>query len=142
MHWFDYGMSRCPRHSDYDDHDDSVVYQDGTRWGDFWKGVHLSRVLSFVVFSIVVIIVAVFVVSFAKTHRSARRRFIRYHLFFFIYFIVLYTYDLLAVVILLALLCFVRTSSNKLLCWVEFSDSRLLLSSLEYYTERQHSRGP
>ena len=48
MHWFDYVMSRCPRHSDYDDHDDPVVYRDGRR-GDFWKGVHLSRSSSFIV---------------------------------------------------------------------------------------------
>ena len=36
MHWFDYVMSRCPRHGDYDEHDDLVVYQDG-RWVDFWN---------------------------------------------------------------------------------------------------------
>ena len=58
---------------------------------------------------------------------------------FFVYFVLLYIYDLLVTVILLAPSCFVRLLRlYELLCWIEFSIIHLLPSSPEYYTERQH----
>ena len=139
MHWFDYVMSRCPRHGDYDEHDDLVVYQDG-RWVDFWKRVHPS-------FG-----------SFFHCHHYRRRRrfrssrhivvlivvsFFSLSFILFVYFVLLYIYDLLATVILLAPSCFVRLLClYELLCWIEFSISHLLPSSPEYYTERQHPQDP
>ena len=103
--------------------------------GIFWRRVHPSSSSFFTI-----TVIAVIVVSFVKAHRSAHRRFF---LFIIVYFVLLYIYDLLATVILLAPLCFVRLLYlYELLCWIEFSISHLLPSSPEYYTERQHPWDP